>query len=223
MKGAHKVELKTQLKKYRTRNEWTQKDLAEKVNVSDKTISSWETGRTYPDIAMLIQLSELFDLTLDEFMKGDAKMIKKMDVDLKLKKVYKYGLIILLVLLVSGGIFLNVYQYKNQWVDRFNPFIEMKIGYATLPTAVTYNGGKEYDESSEAPQYPDPYKDIWVLDDPFGESHKLTFSGGQAPEGKNYALVQHKGSYVRRMSFVSWESIPGMYRDIMNQEYVKIP
>ncbi|MFD1901281.1 helix-turn-helix domain-containing protein [Enterococcus termitis] len=62
------------------------KDLAEKVNVSDKTISSWETGRTYPDIAMLIQLSELFDLTLDEFMKGDAKMIKKMDVDLKLKK-----------------------------------------------------------------------------------------------------------------------------------------
>ncbi|MFD1901282.1 hypothetical protein GQR36_17055 [Enterococcus termitis] len=79
---------------------------------------------------------------------------------------------------------MNVYQYKNQWVDRFNPFIEMKIGYATLPTAVTYNGGKEYDESSEAPQYPDPYKDIWVLDDPFGESHKLTFSGGQAPEGK---------------------------------------
>ncbi|MGX7201610.1 XRE family transcriptional regulator [Enterococcus plantarum] len=217
------MELKTQLKKYRSINEWTQKDLAEKLNVSDKTISSWETGRTYPDVHMLITLSELFGITLDEFLRGDSKMVKRIDTDLKLKKVYKYGLITTGIVLLVGVIFLNVYQYKNQWVDRFNPFMEMKIGYATLPTKVTYNGGKEYEESKDGLQFPDPYKDIWVLDDPFGEGSKLTFSGGQAPEGKNYALVQHKGIYVRRISFVSWESIPGMYRDIMSKEYEKIP
>ncbi|WP_347564871.1 hypothetical protein DOK67_0001027 [Enterococcus sp. DIV0212c] len=182
------MELKTQLKKYRSTNEWTQKDLAEKLNVSDKTISSWETGRTYPDVQMLISLSELFGITLDEFMRGDSKMVKRIDTDLKLKKVYKYGLLTTMLVLIGAVIFLNVYQYQNQWIDRFNPFMEMKIGYATLPTKVTYNGGKEYQNSEEL-QIPDPYEDIWVLDDPFGEGRKLNFFGGQAPEGRNYALV----------------------------------
>ncbi|MGX7149711.1 helix-turn-helix domain-containing protein [Enterococcus ureasiticus] len=217
------MELRNQLKKYRIKHEWTQKELAEKVNVSDKTISSWETGRTYPDVAMLITLSELFDITLDEFMRGDAKMIKRIDADLKLKKVYRYALIATITIFLGTIIFLNTYQYKNQWIDRFNPFMEMKIGYATLPTNVTYNGGKEYEESSKELQIPDPYKDIWVIDDPFGEGTRLDFKGGQSPEGKNYALVQHKGLYVRRISFVSWDSIPGMYRDIMHKEYEEAP
>ncbi|MDN5950648.1 MAG: helix-turn-helix domain-containing protein, partial [Loigolactobacillus coryniformis] len=38
--------LKQQLKSYRLQKGWTQKMLAEKLNVSDKTISSWETGRS---------------------------------------------------------------------------------------------------------------------------------------------------------------------------------
>ena len=51
----------------------------------------------------------------------------------------------------------------------------------------------------------------------------LDFQGGQAPEGKNYALVQHKGNYVRRISFISWKSIPGVYRDIMSKDYFEVP
>lgn len=72
------MELSVQLKSCRNKNGWTQKDLAEKLNVSDKTISSWETGRTYTDISMLLNLSELFNISLDEFMRGDSKMIKKL-------------------------------------------------------------------------------------------------------------------------------------------------
>jgi transcriptional regulator with XRE-family HTH domain len=80
------VGLKQQLKSYRLQKGWTQKMLAEKLNVSDKTISSWETGRSYPDIALLLQLSELFQISLDEFLRGDTPTIKRIDRDLKVKK-----------------------------------------------------------------------------------------------------------------------------------------
>jgi len=56
------MEFEDKIKSLRKEKNWTQKELAEKLNVSDKTISSWETGRTYPDIDSLIQLADLFDL-----------------------------------------------------------------------------------------------------------------------------------------------------------------
>lgn len=223
LKGGRKVEIGKQIKEHRKRMEWTQKGLAAKLNVSDKTISSWETGRTYPELSLLVELSELFNTSLDELLKGDEEVVKRIDKDVKLKKVYKYGLIATLLIVFSGIVFLTHYQNQNQWVDRFNPFMEMKIGYATLPTSVTYNDGKKYKEDGKKEQYPDPYKNIWVADDPFGEGMLLDFQGGQAPEGKNYALVQHKGTYVRRISFISWKSIPGVYRDIMSKDYFEVP
>lgn len=149
------MEIGKQIKEHRKRMEWTQKGLAAKLNVSDKTISSWETGRTYPELSLLVELSELFNTSLDELLKGDEEVVKRIDKDVKLKKVYKYGLIATLLIVFSGIIFLTHYQNQNQWVDRFNPFMEMKIGYATLPTSVTYNDGKKYKEDGKKEQYPD--------------------------------------------------------------------
>lgn len=217
------MDIGEQIKEHRKHGGWTQKELAERLNVSDKTISSWETGRTYPELTLLVELSELFNVSLDSLLRGDVKVVKKIDKDVRLKKVYRTILIGMILALFGGMIFLTQYQNQNQWVDRFNPFMKMNIGYATLPTSVTYNGGKKYREDGKAPQFPDPYKNIWVADDPFGEGMLLDFQGGQAPEGKNYALVQHKGTYVKRISFISWKSIPGVYRDIMSEEYYEVP
>ncbi|MGH1846982.1 helix-turn-helix transcriptional regulator [Enterococcus gilvus] len=217
------MDIGEQIKEHRKHGGWTQKELAERLNVSDKTISSWETGRTYPELTLLVELSELFNVSLDSLLRGDVKVVKKIDKDVRLKKVYRTILIGMILALFGGMIFLTQYQNQNQWVDRLNPFMKMNIGYATLPTSVTYNGGKKYREDGKAPQFPDPYKNIWVADDPFGEGMLLDFQGGQAPEGKNYALVQHKGTYVKRISFISWKSIPGVYRDIMSEEYYEVP
>lgn len=217
------MDIGEQIKEHRKHGGWTQKELAERLNVSDKTISSWETGRTYPELTLLVELSELFNVSLDSLLRGDVKVVKKIDKDVRLKKVYRTILIGMILVLFGGMIFLTQYQNQNQWVDRFNPFMKMNIGYATLPTSVTYNGGKKYREDGKAQQFPDPYKNIWVADDPFGEGMLLDFQGGQAPEGKNYALVQHKGIYVKRISFISWKSIPGVYRDIMSEEYYEVP
>ena len=47
------MDFATKVKKYRAQHEWTQQVVAEKLGVSRKTISSWENGRSYPDIFML--------------------------------------------------------------------------------------------------------------------------------------------------------------------------
>ncbi len=48
----------------------TQKELAEKINVSDKAVSRWETGKGYPDVTSLVSLSEYFDVSVNELLSG---------------------------------------------------------------------------------------------------------------------------------------------------------
>lgn len=51
----------------------TQLELAEKINYSDKSVSKWEQGNGIPDIRILIQLSELFGVSLDDLVKKHEK------------------------------------------------------------------------------------------------------------------------------------------------------
>ena len=48
----------------------TQKELAEKIIVSDKAVSRWETGKGYPDVTSLVSLSEYFDVSVNELLAG---------------------------------------------------------------------------------------------------------------------------------------------------------
>lgn len=53
----------------------TQKELAEKLYISDKAVSKWERGLSMPDIALLIPLSQIFGVTITEILSG--KRIEK--------------------------------------------------------------------------------------------------------------------------------------------------
>lgn len=59
------------IKSLRQSNNLTQKELAEKLNVSSQAISNWEREKGYPDIANIIQLSDLFSISLDTLIKED--------------------------------------------------------------------------------------------------------------------------------------------------------
>ena len=50
----------------------TQLELAEKLNYSDKTISKWERGDSSPDIAVLVEIADLFGVTLDELVRNQS-------------------------------------------------------------------------------------------------------------------------------------------------------
>lgn len=71
------MELSKQIKKLRDRDGYSQEDLAEKLFVSRQTISNWENNRSYPDVHNLMMLSVLFDVTVDELIKGDIQYIRE--------------------------------------------------------------------------------------------------------------------------------------------------
>jgi len=64
------------LKEKRTEYQLTQEQVAEKIFVSRKTISNWETGKTLPDIDSVIQLATLFDLSLDNLLLEGSDIVE---------------------------------------------------------------------------------------------------------------------------------------------------
>ena len=67
----------------------TQKNLADKLYVSDKAVSKWERGICFPDISVLIPLTEILNISLYDLLKGE-KMNKK-DVEETLKDTINYS------------------------------------------------------------------------------------------------------------------------------------
>ena len=51
---------------------YTQQQLAEKLNISDKVVSKWETGRSLPDTSMLTDLAEVLEISVSELLKSDT-------------------------------------------------------------------------------------------------------------------------------------------------------
>lgn len=60
---------------FRKKSGMTQCSLARKLEISDRTVSKWESGQGYPDITFLPQLAALFGITIDELMLGQKKGI----------------------------------------------------------------------------------------------------------------------------------------------------
>lgn len=71
------MELGKQIKKYRNEKSLSQNTLAERVYVSRQTISNWENDKSYPDIKSLVLLSEVFEVSLDQLIKGDVETMRE--------------------------------------------------------------------------------------------------------------------------------------------------
>ena len=82
---------------YRKASGLTQAELAEKINYSDKSVSKWESGNGAPDVYILLQLAELFNVTVNDLV-GD-------NTPKKAKNISK-GLHIFIMLLSCGMVWL---------------------------------------------------------------------------------------------------------------------
>lgn len=108
------------LKQERKKHNLSQEDLANKINISRQSISKWELEKSYPNIETLIELSEIFDITVDELLKGDDFLKDKIVKDgkkLKHPLLFNFGevigllgLIILISNFVLRGIRLATHQ-----------------------------------------------------------------------------------------------------------------
>ena len=71
------------IKKLRESQNLTQKELAVKIGVSDKTVSKWETGRGLPDISIIDDLAKSLGVSLTELLTGELKTNKNISGNMK--------------------------------------------------------------------------------------------------------------------------------------------
>ena len=118
------MEVGAQIKKYRINMGISQEELAEKVYVSRQTVSNWETEKNYPDIHSILLLSSVFNVSLDQLIKGDVEIMKKEIKDTEIKKLNKYGGIYAVFLILT--------------VVSLVPFIAFMDWYGLIPWGIVY-------------------------------------------------------------------------------------
>lgn len=132
------------LKIEREKRGWSQTELADKIHVSRQSVSKWETGKNYPSIEIIIELSDLFDITIDEMLRSDNKLTEQVIQDSKklaypkwktfFDSVFMLGVFVLLAKLIIFG--LNYFFGTNilileglpKGVFSFSPLVLMIVG-----------------------------------------------------------------------------------------------
>lgn len=71
------IDIGSKIKTLRLSKSMTQEQLAKALHVSAQAVSKWENGKSYPDIHSLLLLSTLFDVSLDQLIKGDLETMKQ--------------------------------------------------------------------------------------------------------------------------------------------------
>lgn len=99
----------------RTQAEMTQTDLAERLKYSDKAVSKWERGESLPDISVLLEIAEIFEVNLDYLVKEEHPKKKK-----KKKPIYNNPVI--------AGI-----SMVSVWLFAFISFVVMALSEKDFP------------------------------------------------------------------------------------------
>ena len=95
------MELGNKIKYYRGEREFSQEELAERVYVSRQTISNWENNKSYPDINSIVLLSEVFEISIDNLIKGDVEQMKKEINSEEVKKLNFYATMMAILMLAA--------------------------------------------------------------------------------------------------------------------------
>ncbi|EOP62490.1 helix-turn-helix transcriptional regulator [Bacillus mycoides] len=123
------MSLGQQLKKFRESQNLSQEDVAKKIGVTRQAVYKWENDKSYPDIDNLIILSEFYNVTLDDLIKGNDSFKKKIKIDDKNYVSFYISFILIFVgicikssLVFGLGILLPIFY------DSFKKMISSIIG-----------------------------------------------------------------------------------------------
>ncbi|WP_101773330.1 helix-turn-helix domain-containing protein [Peptostreptococcus faecalis] len=95
------MNLSKQIKENRKKMSLSQEELAEKAYVTRQTISNWENDKSYPDINSLIILSSLFNISIDELVKGDVDTMREYVSNEVINKFQKMGVLYAIGLVIA--------------------------------------------------------------------------------------------------------------------------
>ena len=99
--GTDFMELGNHIKHYRNEKCLSQDELAERVYVTRQTISNWENNKNYPDINSIVLLSEVFEISIDNLIKGDLEQMKKEINSEEVKKLNFYSLMMAILMIAA--------------------------------------------------------------------------------------------------------------------------
>jgi len=79
------------LKELRKEKNLTQEQLAEQFNISNRSVSRWETGTNLPDLSILVELADFYDVDIREIIDGERKSEMNKETKETLTKVAEYA------------------------------------------------------------------------------------------------------------------------------------
>ena len=124
-----------QIKKVRTDHKLTQEEMANKLNVSRQTISSWENNRNLPDLELVVQIAEKFNLSVDELLTGenlkdkllkDGREVTKQRLN---RNIYLIGAGLMVIGLILFLIKMNSVEYVDESGILHENFYLIIMGY----------------------------------------------------------------------------------------------
>lgn len=197
------MKLNERLKLARTQKEYTQQEVADILHIFRTTVSSWEVGRTLPSLDYIIDLSNLYDLSLDILLKEDMTMVNQVNKELRAKKIYK-------VISIAVGSLIGIFILVNLiWI------LSLKNQYSYLE--------KKWDTGSEefSYKYWHAIEDNYVYEDKDKQIKMMT------PKLDIKFMIQNK--YLKKepifiMSFLedgSENFLSITFRD--NEAYASVP
>lgn len=172
------MELGKRIREYRTAAKWNQDELAEKMFVSRQTISNWENDKSYPDIQSLLLLSNLFDVSLDQLVKGDIEKMTEIINEKDIKEMERYSKImtigLLTVILLTVPLFLwlgfyalipiGVIYVPTHWAAMKVEKIKKDHDVQTYKEIIAFNKGEKLDEISKQREIGKrPYQKVMIV------------------------------------------------------------
>lgn len=117
------------IKESRKQKAFTQQEVADQLHVSRSAVSNWEVGRNYPDLDLIIRLSDLLDITLDHLLREDTIMVQEISKEQRKGIIRKrlLQLIIPLFLLSLGTTGYFLYQEVDVVHHFFSPSIRTTV------------------------------------------------------------------------------------------------
>lgn len=115
------------IKQRRTELNMTQEQLAEKLSVSRSTVANWESGRNYPDLQLIASIADVLNLSLDELLREDCEMIRKIAQDTKCRKKQSWKIRVLSMLLAAALVAALI--GAGQYISLFKTETEPAQGY----------------------------------------------------------------------------------------------
>ena len=134
------MDIGSKIKNARTECGMTQEQVAEALGVSRQTMSNWENGKSYPDIANVVKMSDLYHISLDNLLKGEQSGMSDYVGYLKessdvVKSREKHGKLVLIAVYLAIWIGMVVLYWANAQADP-DPFgFELVFLYMVMPIA----------------------------------------------------------------------------------------